>query len=256
MGSRQEGHICDLKCPPKRKLVQGLIEVPSTQQKLFFQESLSGIQKRELVNCRLGAKVSFRVDKNVQGFFAKDLYIKPCETKQVKCTCGWEHLVGKGIQEGFVGKVERHYGFITKDYPRGRSPTGIYFNESELKGYPIMQLSVGDRVHFLVGQNDKGCVAQQIDVQGKNQFVTQGNFRHPSPPIVTTCAQGNFQSTSAPLDPRLFQRSPHDMFLAGQTNLRQLSPMNSPPVSPNTSPLRYIRMQEEEAWQNVPRRKR
>ena len=98
---------------------------------------------------------------------------QPCETKQVKCTCGWEHLVGKGIQEGFVGKVERHYGFITKDYPRGRSPTGIYFNESELKGYPIMQLSVGDRVHFLVGQNDKGCVAQQIDVQGKNQFVTQ-----------------------------------------------------------------------------------
>ena len=76
MGSRQEGHICDLKCPPKRKLVQGLIEAPSTQQKLFFQESLSGIQKRELVNCRLGAKVSFRVDKNVQGFFAKDLYIK------------------------------------------------------------------------------------------------------------------------------------------------------------------------------------
>ena len=76
MRSRQEGHICELKGPPKHKCVQGLIEVPSTHQKLFFQESLSGIQKREIVNFRLKAKVQFSVDKNEKGFFAKDLYIK------------------------------------------------------------------------------------------------------------------------------------------------------------------------------------
>lgn len=61
-------------------------------------------------------------------------------------------------------KGEAGYGFITKDFPRERNPTGIYFHESELKGYSIMRLNIGDRVHFVVGQNDKGCVAQRIDV--------------------------------------------------------------------------------------------
>ena len=40
-----------------------------------------------------------------------------------------------------------------------------------------MQLNIGDRVHFVVGQNEKSCVAQQIDVQGKTQFVQQVTFR-------------------------------------------------------------------------------
>ena len=105
-------------------------------------------------------------------FFARS---QPPETK-VTCSCGWEEFVGKGIQEGYIGKVQGRYGFITKDYPRGRSPTGIYFQESELKGYSIRQLNIGDRVHFVVGQNDKGCIAQQIDVQGNNQFVPQVRF--------------------------------------------------------------------------------
>ncbi|KAJ7365314.1 hypothetical protein OS493_005418 [Desmophyllum pertusum] len=47
MGSRQEGHICDLRAPPKHKSVDGYIEVPSSQERLFFNESLSGIPKRE-----------------------------------------------------------------------------------------------------------------------------------------------------------------------------------------------------------------
>ena len=76
MGSRQEGHICQLKGPPKHKSIQGFINVPFTSQRLFFQESLSGIHKREICNYRLEAKVQFSVDKNDKGFFAKDLYIK------------------------------------------------------------------------------------------------------------------------------------------------------------------------------------
>lgn len=102
-------------------------------------------------------------------------FSKPPE-EQVKCKCGWEDLVGKGIQEGFVGKVREHYGFITKDYPTERNPTGIYFNKSELRGSSIIQLEIGDRVHFVVGQNERGCVAQKIDVQGKTQFVPQVTF--------------------------------------------------------------------------------
>ena len=66
------------------------------------------------------------------------------------------------------------YGFISKAFPIERNPTGIYFHESELKSYSIMQLNIGDRVHFVVSQNEKGCVAQQVDVlQGKPQFVSQ-----------------------------------------------------------------------------------
>lgn len=72
---------------------------------------------------------------------------------------------------------ESGYGFITRDYPRDRKPIGCYFHESELQGFPIMQLNIGDRVHFVVGQNDKGCVAQKIDVQGKTQFGSQVTLR-------------------------------------------------------------------------------
>lgn len=85
-GAREEGHICQLKGPPKDKSVRGYIDVPSIGEKLFFQESLSGIQKREIVNYRLGAKVQFSVDKNDMGFFAKNLYIKVRATASVKLT--------------------------------------------------------------------------------------------------------------------------------------------------------------------------
>lgn len=82
----------------------------------------------------------------------------------MQCHCGWEDAVGKGIQEGFVGVLKRRFGFITKEYPREPNPKGIYFHELDLKDYSIAQLNIGDRVHFVVNQNDKGCVAQQIDV--------------------------------------------------------------------------------------------
>lgn len=76
MRSRPEGHICKLKTPPKNKSVRGYIEVPSISEKLFFEESLSGIQKREIGNYHLNAKVQFSVEKNEKGYFAKNLYIK------------------------------------------------------------------------------------------------------------------------------------------------------------------------------------
>ena len=74
--SREEGFICELKYPPKFKSVHGYIEVPSIGEKLFFKESLSGIQKAEIVNYHLNANVQFSVDRNTRGFFAKNLYIK------------------------------------------------------------------------------------------------------------------------------------------------------------------------------------
>lgn len=76
MGSRPEGHICDLRAPPKHKSVDGYIKVPSSQERLFFNESLSGISKRETRNIRLQTIVQFSVDKNEYGFFAKNLFIK------------------------------------------------------------------------------------------------------------------------------------------------------------------------------------
>ena len=75
-GSRREGHICEVRCPPNYKSLYGFIEVPSIAERLFFQEKLSGIQKREIGNCYVGAKVQFSVDKRDKGFFAKDLFIK------------------------------------------------------------------------------------------------------------------------------------------------------------------------------------
>lgn len=70
--------------------------------------------------------------------------------------------------------LKGRYGFITRDFPRDRNPTGIYFHGSQLRGYPFEQLSIGDRVYFVVGKNEKGCVAQQIDVVEKTPIaVTQ-----------------------------------------------------------------------------------
>lgn len=250
-GSRPEGQICELRCPPNYKSVHGFIEIPTISEKLFFHESVSGIQRKELAYYRPEARVQFSVGKREKGFFAKDLYIKPPETKQVQCNCGWEDSVGKGLQEGYVGALKQRYGFITKEYPREPNRVGIYFHESDLKEYRIMQLNIGDRVHFKVGQNDKGCVAQQVDVLRNTQLVQQGKF----------------QSTSASLDPRLFRG--HDMFMAGQHNLGQFSQMRfSPPITSagsSISPMRNsmpgARMPFPEEygdgpWQNVTRRKR
>ena len=76
MGSRQEGHVCELNTPPKYRSVHGYIAVQSTPERLFFQESLSGIAKRETGNIHMQTIVQFSVDKNEHGFFAKDLFIK------------------------------------------------------------------------------------------------------------------------------------------------------------------------------------
>ena len=102
-------------------------------------------------------------------FFSK----QPPEAKQVQCTCGWEDVVGKGIQEGYIGvlRERERFGFITKDIPRERKLPGVFFHQSDLKGCTIRQLSLGDRVHFRVEQNDRGCVAKQIEVWGKTPVV-------------------------------------------------------------------------------------
>jgi len=76
MGSRQEGHVCELRTPPKYKTVHGYIAVPSTSEPLFFQEKLSGIPKKETGNIRMKTTVQFSVGKNERGFFAKDLFFK------------------------------------------------------------------------------------------------------------------------------------------------------------------------------------
>lgn len=76
MGSRQEGHVCELRTPPDSRLVHGYIAVPSTPERLFFQEKLSGISKRETGNIHMKTTVQFSVDKNERGYFAKDLFIK------------------------------------------------------------------------------------------------------------------------------------------------------------------------------------
>lgn len=76
MGSRPEGHICALRCPPNYKRVHGFIEIPTIKEKVFFHESVSVIPKRELINYHLEAKVQFKLDKGERGFYAKDLYVK------------------------------------------------------------------------------------------------------------------------------------------------------------------------------------
>ena len=76
MKSRPEGHICDIRCPPKYNTVHGFIKVRSINERLFFNESLSGITKSETFNLHLNAKVQFSVDKNERGFFAKKIYIQ------------------------------------------------------------------------------------------------------------------------------------------------------------------------------------
>ena len=103
------------------------------------------------------------------------LSTQPPETTKTKYNCGWEDRIGKGIQEGFIGvlKAGPRYGFITKECVRGRNATGVYFHESQLIGYPFTELIIGDKVHFVVDQNDKGgCIAKQIYVVGKPSFPT------------------------------------------------------------------------------------
>lgn len=221
--SRPEGHVCEVKVPPRYNTVRGYIAVQSTPERLYFEERLSGIPKKKAGNIQLQTIVQFSVDRNKHGFFAKDLFIKLPESKTVQCRCGWEDRVGKGIQEGFIGFLKRggHYGFITKTYSRERNPTGIYFNESHLRGYSFGQLQFGDRVHFVVGQNDKGgCVAEQIDVLPE---------KSPFPAV----SQGNYPSGLP--DPHLFSRNPLDKFLHGQPSLGQYGHL-SPLVNPNAIP--------------------
>ena len=76
MKSRPEGHICEMRYPPKYKTVHGFIEVHSIKERIFFNEYLSGIPKSETFNFHLNAKVQFSVDKNEKGFFAKKIYIQ------------------------------------------------------------------------------------------------------------------------------------------------------------------------------------
>ena len=76
MKSRQEGHICEIRCPPKYNTVHGYIKVRGISERLFFNESLSGIAKCETCNFHVNAKVEFGVDKNEKGFFAKKIYIQ------------------------------------------------------------------------------------------------------------------------------------------------------------------------------------
>lgn len=76
IGSRQEGHVCELRTPPKHKSVYGYIAVPSTPEPLFFQEKLSGMSRQETGSIRMKTTVQFRVGKNERGFFAKDLIIR------------------------------------------------------------------------------------------------------------------------------------------------------------------------------------
>ena len=91
--------------------------------------------------------------------------------------CAWEEFVGKGIQEGYVATLKEGYGFISKDFPTAKHSNGIFFHKSDLIGTLITQLKVGDRVLFVVGQNNKGgCVAKNIEVQGPHQFAPQVIF--------------------------------------------------------------------------------
>lgn len=76
LGSRPEGHVCEVKVPPRYKTVRGFIAVPSTSERLYFEELLSGIPKKKAGNIQLKTIVQFSVAKNKHGFFAKDLFIK------------------------------------------------------------------------------------------------------------------------------------------------------------------------------------
>ena len=102
------------------------------------------------------------------------LSTQPPETTKTKCNCGWEDRIGKGIQEGFIGVLRAgpRYGFITRERVIGRKATGVYFHASQLVRHPFTELIIGDKVHFVVDQNDKGCIAKQIYVVGKPSFPT------------------------------------------------------------------------------------
>ena len=100
------------------------------------------------------------------------LSTQPPEKTKTKCNCGWEDRIGKGKQEGFIGVLIAGYGFITKEYVRGRNATGVYFHKSQLINYPFTKLKIGGKVHFVVDQNDEGCIAKQINVVEKPSLPT------------------------------------------------------------------------------------
>ena len=97
MESRPEGHICEISRHPKYKTVQGFIEVHSIKERLFFNESLSGIRKSETLNFHLDAKVQFSVDKNDEGFFAKKIYVK-VKIKSLNVNLQARHALLNGFQ--------------------------------------------------------------------------------------------------------------------------------------------------------------
>ena len=78
LGSRQEGRVFSVKSPPDSKSAHGFIEVPAIGKRLFFQERLSGIPKREAANIDVGTTVQFSVGRGEKGFFAKGVIIQVC----------------------------------------------------------------------------------------------------------------------------------------------------------------------------------
>lgn len=175
------------------------------------------------------------------------------ESKKASVSYAWKP---EGIQEGYVAKLDinRNFGFInilTKD-PLSESwrnpyPKNIFFHESELRGYPFNQLVIGDRVHFVVGQNEKGYLAQQIGVQGYGKaplvVVSQVKifvwlekvllFSISSRLNISVSFQAGFPSSPPLNDPRLF---PGSHFLPDQPNIGQFSPMHYSPTRSQPNP--------------------
>ena len=67
------------------------------------------------------------------------------------------------IKEGFISFLSNKYGFISKDYPASRR-RGLYFDDLQLNDFSFKWLKVGEKVHFRVGQNDRGCIAKEMAV--------------------------------------------------------------------------------------------
>lgn len=74
--------------------------------------------------------------------------------------------------EGTIQSLkEGGFGFITPD----DDMENIFFHFSEVKNRTFASLHVGDRVSYLLGRNDKGFCATQIQVQGPEP-LTAPNF--------------------------------------------------------------------------------
>ncbi|PFX32713.1 uncharacterized protein LOC111347295 isoform X2 [Stylophora pistillata] len=216
MKSRLEGYVCSLEGPPRFNQVRGFIEVPSTRERVFFHEFKSGISKEDIPHLRRGTKVQFSVEKGSKGFFAQNMYIQHPESEQASRGSSWDLFPSRGIQEGYIAKLESTYGFITKYHPSETwlEPSRIFFHESDLRGYQFNRLVVGDRVHFSLGKNEKGYFAQKIDVQSQ-------------PPVVIVNTQGGYGTTSS-CGPGFLPRS-HLMPSIGQfSQLQYAGSPNSP----------------------------